>query len=168
MSASIKILFSVLAFSFFLVFLNGCKSNASRNTYIWVIRNAETDTLGNLNVIGKTRALLLDSLFLNENVDALIALKEGSNIESLKAISKNKDIEITEVHNDDLNNIPSLILEKQGAIVCLKREQIIPLIKRLGLEVNIDSIPENQFEYLFKIIIPTDSLKEKRLEVRYF
>jgi hypothetical protein len=145
-----------------------CKNRSDVDQFIWIIRNAENDSLGNLNQDGLIRSMYLDSLFMNENIDGLYSLNQKENIETLKYVSERKKIEIIPLKTEQLDSIMAFIGSNKRVVLCLNKDQIIPTINQIGLTTTIDSISKNQFEYLFKIILPASSSKEKKLEIRYF
>jgi hypothetical protein len=150
-----------------LAVVSSCSSNKNAENYIWVVRNSYTDSTLKLNKEGQYNARRLDTLLNKYEINELYAFRDIPCVQTLTPLSKSLGVKINALDEVSFNKLLNN-LNGKNAVFCLSRNQIIPFIKRFNVKTTIDSISRDDYEYLFKLIIPSDTPKKSRVEIRYF
>lgn len=138
---------------------------ARQPTFVYLMRHAEKDVSDPKNEDpaltpqGADRAEALRAALENEPVAALYTTKYIRNKDTLKPLATGRQVETIVYEAHDFDGLKKQILEHhQGetVVVAGHSNTLLPIIKAFGATVAIDSISEQQYDYLFKLAVMPD------------
>ncbi|MFT2009063.1 histidine phosphatase family protein [Pontibacter sp. 13R65] len=144
-------------------------------TTVYVVRHAEkdvsnpTDQDPDLSAEGKARADSLRELLQDVELGGLYATKYIRTKNTLKPLSEERKLEISEYKTNDFVSLKRKLLQEhlgQTVVVAGHSNTLLPLIEALGAKPKISFISETEYDYIFKVTMVPD--KASTLEVSQY
>lgn len=141
---------------------------AQETTKIWIVRHAEKATIDTENKDpeltdkGLTRAWDLNNYLQKEKINKLYATNFFRTRQTLQplASSFSLDIDIYKDNNALIKKIKAL-KGNNNIVVAGHSNTVIKLVKDLGATINVETLTEADYDYIFLVTIKGDEVKLK-------
>ena len=140
----------------------------AQETKIWIVRHAEKSTADpenkdpELTDKGLTRAWDLNKYLEKESISHLFSTNYFRTRQTLQPISSTQKLDIA-IYKDNTSLVKK-IKELGGnnkIVVAGHSNTVIKLIKDLGATINIETLTEDDYDYVFLVTIKGDEVKLK-------
>jgi phosphohistidine phosphatase SixA len=149
---------------------------SAQTTKIWVVRHAEKEVSDpenkdpELTEKGLVRAWDLNTFLKKENITQLYSTNFFRTRQTLQPLAStyNLDIAFYKDNASLVNKIKSLKGD-QNIVVAGHSNTVIKLVKELGAQIAIDTLTEDDYDYIFLVTIKGDkvSLKTKHFGAKH-
>lgn len=141
-------------------------------TTVYLVRHAEkdlSDTSSNppLSRDGFARAQTLKDMLANERIEAIFTTFYRRNMQTLQPLAQHKNLEMRSYEADEWQPMVEFIKENMKGfkvVICGHSNNLLPMIEGFGGNPPIDSIGENVYDKIFKVIIKPNETQVEMIE----
>jgi 2,3-bisphosphoglycerate-dependent phosphoglycerate mutase len=154
-----------------LIFFWSC-AQEEYTTTVYLVRHAEkdlSDTSSNppLSRDGFVRAQTIKEKLASERIEAIFTTYYRRNMQTMQPLAEHKNLEMRSYEAHEWQPMVEFIKENLKGlkvVICGHSNNLLPMIQGFGGNPPIDSISENEYNKMFKVIIKPDETLVEMVE----